>query len=767
MEMPLVPARSLSATPSADHLLGSQASVRSHSASSYAGAKKDARTNHNNGNPWSVSRTLGDMFGWSKDASHVAENEDSEWEVAAEGHGRNVGGWSTAVELSRSGAVDIPSEGPCLSPKPSRTRRRVQSNTRSEHIGSLGKLRQHFLASVDAKDGKGSLTETELFRHIHHNAQELNGPLSQELLELLGEVVRRCFCEINLGMNGATITVNEWIHFIMLRSSAPSHIAAKHVNRRLHYVLGADRGVLNRLHSAFEVADKDDIGMLRQENWKSGLEAVGVRNPIKVDVDEDGYLDYYEYVSHAIGFEPHVVELAMYDLSKGLAQWVPSALLSGHKFKGVWHTGVRVFGKEYWFGGAVLECKFNKVPFGEPAKVAMLGYTLRTREELLEFIRDDLYSVYNPLGYDILRRNCNHFSEEIVQFLLHGRQIPEEVRVQPRWAENASVLQVVQPILGQLLGGMNEGAFGCPGKVVRRVDDMIEEWRCRLMPGDVVLHRARFVDRPWVARIISVSRTGGQRTADIVFFRPLESKLSDRLVASQQLGALWSWQVVRKREVVMRELFPVSGEASCCVAALRAGSTFGNYPHLNVLHRARSQPYRAFCPRGHWLQPTTFMAWFQQVRECGVCSRTTKGERHVCEECNFSMCCNCLNQGVMLGGTGAFADIMTLSLAEELLDDSKWLRFKARCYFFKADDNGSGSLNSLKMRRVADRLCVELGVRPFTDVEILREMAKFCQNPATCALEEPAELDLTCFERFFRTMLFRITLQHRSDRFRL
>jgi len=61
------------------------------------------------------------------------------------------------------------------------------------------------------------------------------------------------------------------------------------------------------------------------------------------------------------------------------------------------------------------------------------------------------------------------------------------------------------------------------------------------------------------------------------------------------------------------------------------------------------------------------------------------------------MCNACLTRGIQLGGTGAFADIMTLNLAEELLDDARWLRFKACCYFNKADDNGAGSLNSNKM----------------------------------------------------------------------
>lgn len=214
----------------------------------------------------------------------------------------------------------------------------------------------------------------------------------------------------------------------------------------------------------------------------------------------------------------------------------------------------------------------------------------------------------------------------------------------------------------------------------------------------------------------------------------------------------------------MKQLFPISGEASCCSTDLTAGSTFGNHPHLHVLQRAPSQPHRAVCPKGHWLQPTNFMAWFQQTQECGVCCRTDgMQELHVCDECTFALCGHCLSHGVQLGGVGVFADLMTLPLARALLNDNRWLRFKSYYYFFKADDNGCGSLDALKMRRVVDRLSVELGVRPLTDMDINRERAKFCTKSKPSFLVEPTEFDFPSFERFFHAMLCRITCQYRSD----
>ena len=43
-------------------------------------------------------------------------------------------------------------------------------------------------------------------------------------------------------------------------------------------------------------------------------------------------LSYYEFVAHALGLKATVVELALYDLSQGVAQWVPSALLGALEF---------------------------------------------------------------------------------------------------------------------------------------------------------------------------------------------------------------------------------------------------------------------------------------------------------------------------------------------------------------------------------------------------------------------------------------------------
>merc|ERR1712096_334882 len=75
------------------------------------------------------------------------------------------------------------------------------------------------------------------------------------------------------------------------------------------------------------------------------------------------------------------VDLVMYDLSKGLAGWMRSALLSGQKWEAIWHTGVRVFGFEFWYGGDIIQAPPEILAFGIPMRIVRLGNTQRKYKE--------------------------------------------------------------------------------------------------------------------------------------------------------------------------------------------------------------------------------------------------------------------------------------------------------------------------------------------------------------------------------------------------
>lgn len=148
--------------------------------------------------------------------------------------------------------------------------------------------------------------------------------------------------------------------------------------------------------------------------------------------------------------QSQVVELAMYDLAKGAVKFLPLNLLTGQKWEAIWHCGVRCFGFEFWFGGDIIQAMPEVVPFGTPIRVVKLGSTQRTYRELRKFIGEELSLVYTKDSYDGLRKNCNHFSNELVRFLLRGKQIPEEVRNQVNWYRE---LKILRPVLMPILGG--------------------------------------------------------------------------------------------------------------------------------------------------------------------------------------------------------------------------------------------------------------------------------------------------------------------------
>jgi len=56
------------------------------------------------------------------------------------------------------------------------------------------------------------------------------------------------------------------------------------------------------------------------------------------------------------------VELYVYDLSQGMAKNLSMGFL-GQQFDGIWHTGIVVFGNEYFYGGGVNKMAPATTPF--------------------------------------------------------------------------------------------------------------------------------------------------------------------------------------------------------------------------------------------------------------------------------------------------------------------------------------------------------------------------------------------------------------------
>ena len=554
-------------------------------------------------------------------------------------------------------------------------------------------------------------------------------------------------------------------------ASAPSHVAAKHLNRHLRKGLEEDPELLSRLHAAFEAADTIGDGLLRQTKWPAAFEAVGMNEPpeeILEDREEDGSpwaLGYYEFLAYALGLKASVVELVLYDLSQGVAQWIPGSLLGGHKLDGIWHSGLRVFGKEFWFGGIILESKYEDVPFGVPKQVIRLGTTLRTYENMVEFLKEDLYVDYNPRSYDVLRRNCNHFANELAQFLLHGKQLPDEVLMQPEWVQNATLVRFLRPVLNRWLGGfgdaLNSGGVdeGMP-QAVSRIDDLTEEWRSRLQPGDLVMHRNCFIDRPRPVRLLYIEDgREGRRTAAIRFLRPTAAE------GPARMGWASSWEMVHQTNVPLRQFYPILEEEPGVAHILRAGLAIRHAEARRVLQRPRSTPAQATCIKGHLLKLEESYWWPSlSLQVCSVCheAASNSSPSSKCERCNFLLCPDCLQRARSLPGGGAFADVLSPELARAFLDNENWLSYKAQAYFFKADHTAAGFLDKAKTRRVENRLAAELGTKPLSDTELLRELRELItasdhgsHGDSHGDSLSPLEVRESTFQHFFAAALSR------------
>eukprot|EP00927_Polykrikos_kofoidii_P028801 TRINITY_DN25034_c0_g1_i2.p1 TRINITY_DN25034_c0_g1~~TRINITY_DN25034_c0_g1_i2.p1 ORF type:complete len:625 (-),score=108.58 TRINITY_DN25034_c0_g1_i2:535-2409(-) len=464
-------------------------------------------------------------------------------------------------------------------------------------VGVVSQLRRQICGPAGATTGFAGLTVTSIFEQLRVGISLRRGEaLSSDVLELLEEEARRLHAEVDLGIQRTTeypgLTSDEWLHYLVLRRAAPGNDAMKKLNELLSEAIEKEIGPLTTLLNSFDTADTYGDGRIRPEQYKEAFEQLGIKLPqgvADVAADADGCLDYFEFAECALGVKPSEVFLAYYDLSGGVAQWVPAALLGGHKFEGVWHTALVAFGSEWYYSGTVVTSKPGTTIFGTPLRVERLGLTLRTREELSSFLITDLYSSYSSRNYDVLLHNCNHFSNEVAQFLLRGKQIPQEVLMQPAWAKDAAIMHLLRPALNKSLGGAGVGPHA------NRIDDMTFEWRSRIRVGDMVLHRKRYRDRPRVARILAILKgADNDRLAKISCFSCMDGKQPS---AFRGLAGLCECEVVCHIEALVEELWPCGDQASGGPAVLRASLT-KDRRIAEVLHRARTRPLEPVCTRG-------------------------------------------------------------------------------------------------------------------------------------------------------------------------
>lgn len=143
----------------------------------------------------------------------------------------------------------------------------------------------------------------------------------------------------------------------------------------------------------------------------------------------------------------HRVELAVYDLSNGFARELSPAFI-GKRIDGIWHTGVCVYDREYYFGGGICKDAVGSTPFGNAESRHMLGTTEKSVNEFEQFLQS-IQARFSITSYHFLDNNCNHFTDCCAMFLLN-KHIPQHILDLPGEALNSPI----GPMLRSMVDGM-------------------------------------------------------------------------------------------------------------------------------------------------------------------------------------------------------------------------------------------------------------------------------------------------------------------------
>ncbi|XP_004297415.1 PREDICTED: desumoylating isopeptidase 1-like [Fragaria vesca subsp. vesca] len=153
--------------------------------------------------------------------------------------------------------------------------------------------------------------------------------------------------------------------------------------------------------------------------------------------------------------EGHRVTLNVYDLSQGLAKQMSMAFI-GKAIEGIWHTGVSVYGNEYYFGGGIQQAPAGSTPYGTPLRVVELGET-HIPKDVFESYLQEISPRYTAETYSLLTHNCNNFSNEVAQFLV-GATIPDYILQLPTEVMSSPMGALILPMIQNLEATLRSGA---------------------------------------------------------------------------------------------------------------------------------------------------------------------------------------------------------------------------------------------------------------------------------------------------------------------
>jgi hypothetical protein len=147
------------------------------------------------------------------------------------------------------------------------------------------------------------------------------------------------------------------------------------------------------------------------------------------------------------------VYLAIYDLSNGMARTLSRQFL-GVAIDMIPHTSILVYGKEYYFGGGIQSSDpttFRSSTGLMVVQTIFLGNTSICQSDFDRWCLTVGTTHYHPQSYDLLTRNCNHFSNEAAKTGLRlSMGVPDWILQVPNQFVSSPMGQMIRPMLEQM-----------------------------------------------------------------------------------------------------------------------------------------------------------------------------------------------------------------------------------------------------------------------------------------------------------------------------
>jgi len=149
--------------------------------------------------------------------------------------------------------------------------------------------------------------------------------------------------------------------------------------------------------------------------------------------------------------------LHLYDLSNGMARQM-SPMLLGKQIDGIWHSGIVVYNKEFYFGGGICFDNIGSTPYGRPIQTFHLGTTTQSEHSFMQFL-SSIQSQFNVNTYHVLDNNCNNFTNTCAMFLVNTT-IPQYILDLPNEAMNSPMGPMIRPMIESMSNQIRDASAG-------------------------------------------------------------------------------------------------------------------------------------------------------------------------------------------------------------------------------------------------------------------------------------------------------------------